>query len=279
MATYLVVPDDYAGWNSTGRNFALVGAAAGAVGLLSWMSLHNHLGVFRPGKASHQIFLYGLVWLGVGGASLMTFAALGSILLSVRSHGIVGITAEGISRSVNARTRTRTLAWSEILGLVAMPYGGVTLIAARGKSDIVIPRFLDDYRACIKEITDHGIHLLPPSSLHRKSKTSWRGTTKTFGFIFVYTLATASHDSHRTRIACISSALVLAVWLLQDDSAKDVKERLDGSPSWFSLGSSSSASGASLLSGKPMLPVTAFLGSNPWGRSDQARPMVQRSSR
>ena len=171
MATYLVVPDDYAGWNPTGRNFTLAGAAAGAVGLLSWMSLHNHLGVFRLGEASDQIFLYGLVWLGVGGASLMAFAALGSILLSVRSRGVLAITAEGISRSVNARTRT--LAWSEILGFVAMPYGGVTLIATTGKSDIVIPRFLDDYRACIKEIKDQGIHLLPPSSLHRKSKTSW----------------------------------------------------------------------------------------------------------
>ena len=97
MATYHVERDDYAGWSPTGRNFALISAAIGAVGLLSWMSLHGHLGVFRSSAASDQLFLGGLVWLGIGGFCLMAFAALGSILLSFKSRGSVSIRLKAFS--------------------------------------------------------------------------------------------------------------------------------------------------------------------------------------
>ncbi len=229
MASYLVIPDDYAGWSPTGRNFALISAAIGALGLLSWMSLHRHLGAFRPAAPSDQLFLSSLVWFGAGGFCLMAFAAMGSILLSLRSRGTVTVTAEGVVRTVNARTRS--LAWSEIQGLVPMPYGGVTLVAATADCDIVIPRFLDDYRACIAELKDHGVRTIPASSLRRKSKSNWRDTARLVCFIFFYSLATGPYESHRLRIASFSASTALALWLLQNDWAKaDLT-----TPRWFTL--------------------------------------------
>jgi len=218
MATYLVVPDDYAGWNPTGRNFALISAAIGAVGLLSWMSLHGHLGDLRPSHASDQLFLGGLVWLGVGGFCLMAFAALGSIMLSLKSRGTVSVTPEGVFRTVD--TRTRLLAWSDIQGLVPMPYGGVTLVAAPGKFNIVIPRFLDDYRACIAEIKNYGTQSLPPSSLRKNQKTTWIDAARIFLPAFFVSLAMNSHESHRVRIASFGAVIACAVWMLRNDLAK-----------------------------------------------------------
>ncbi len=218
MATYLVVRDDYAGWNPTGRNFALISVGIGAVSLLSWMSLHGHLGALRPGSASDQLFLSGFVWLGVGCFCLMAFAALGSVVLSLRSRGTVSITAEGVFRTVGAHTRS--LAWSEMQGLVPRPYGGVTLVAAGGKSDIVIPQFLDDSRACMAEIRDRSIQILPVSILRRRRKRTWFDTARIFFFIFLYALATTSHESHRVRISSFSAAVALTVWLVQIDWAK-----------------------------------------------------------
>ena len=218
MATYLVTPDDYAGWNPTGRNFALISAAIGAIGLLSWLSLHRHLGVFRPSAASDRLFLGGLVWLGVGGFCLLAVAALGSITLSLKSRGTVSVTSEGVFRTV--KSRTQFLPWSEIIGLVPMPYGGVTLISAPGASDLVIPRFLDDYRACIAEIKDHGIQVLPASSLRQKRKTTWVDVVPSVLFIFLYSLAMNAHQSHPVRIASFGGALSCMVWVLEAQWSK-----------------------------------------------------------
>jgi hypothetical protein len=218
MGTYLVERDDYAGWNPTGRNFAVISAAIGAVGLLSWMSLHGHLGAFRSSAASDQLFLEGLVWLGIGGFCLMAFAALGSILLSFKSRGSVSVTAEGVFRTVD--TRTRFLAWAEIEGLVPMPYGGVTLVAAPGKVDIVIPRFLDDYRACIAEIKNHSIQAISPSRLRRKRKTTWIESIRAFFLAFLASLAMNSHVSHRVRIATFSALIGGVAWMLKSSWEK-----------------------------------------------------------
>jgi hypothetical protein len=170
MATYRAVPDDYAGWNPTGRNFALAGVAVGFVGLLSWLSLHGRLGYFQPSAATDRVFLGGLMWLCIGFFCLMAIVTFGSIMLTLDSRGTVSVTGEGVTRTVGSRTHS--LAWSEIQGLVPMPYSGTTLVSVPGKPNIVIPRFLDDYRTCIAEIKDHNIRALPPSSL--------RGTCQRF---------------------------------------------------------------------------------------------------
>lgn len=218
MATYLVGPDDYAGWNPTGRNFALISAAVGAIGLLSWMSLNHHLGAFRPSAASDQLVLSGLVWLGVGGFALMAMAALGSIMLSLKARGTVSVTAQGVFRTI--KSRTHSLAWSEIDGFVPMPYGGITLIAAAGKGNLVIPRFLDDYRACIAEIKNQGIHALPASTLRQTRKTSWIHGVRNFSFIVLSSLALNAHESHPVRIASFSGAILFLVYLLQTHWSK-----------------------------------------------------------
>ncbi len=213
MATYRVGPDDYAGWNPTGRNFALISAAVGAIGLLSWLSLNHHLGALRPSAVSDQLLLSGLVWLGVGGSALMAMAAVGSILLSLKSRGTVSVTAEGIFRTI--KSRTHSLAWSEIDGFVPMPYGGITLIAASAENNIVIPRFLDDYRACIAEIKNQGIHVLPASTLRQNRKTYWMDRVRSVSFVVLSSLAINSHESPRVRIASLSGAILLLVYVPQ----------------------------------------------------------------
>jgi len=216
MATYLVVPDDYAGWNPTGRNFALAGVAAGSVGLLSWLSLHGRLGYSQPSAAADQMFLSGLVWLGTGFFCLMAIVTLGSITLTLKSRGTVSVTGEGVTRAVGSRTHS--LAWSDIQGLVPMPYGGVILVSVPGKSDIIIPRFCDDYRACIDEIRDHGIQALPPSSLRQKAR--WKRVVRDFAGCFFYLTAINPQHSHGVRIAGFCVALIYMAWMVQEDLSK-----------------------------------------------------------
>jgi len=218
MADYLVVPDDYAGWNPTGRNFALIGVGVGSAGLLSWLSLHGRLGSFQPSAAADQVFLSGLVWLGIGGACLAAIASFGSISLTLKSRGTVTVTGEGVSRAVGSRSQF--LAWSDIEGLVPMPYGGVTLVSTPGKSDLIIPRFLDDYRACIAEIKEHNIRAIPASILRRKQKTTWTSVVRNFACTFFYILAMNPHESHRGRIASFCAAIAFMAWMVQEDWSK-----------------------------------------------------------
>ena len=219
MADYLVVPDDYAGWNPTGRNFALIGLGVGSVGLLSWLSLHGRLGSFQPSAAADQVFLSGLVWLGIGGACLAAIASFGSISLTLKSRGTVTVTGEGVSRAVGSRSQF--LAWSDIEGLVAMPYGGVTLVSTPGKSDLIIPRFLNDYRACIAEIKDHGIGAIPSSRLWRKQNT-WKNSLRNFVFIFSYLITLNNGASHRARIAGLIASIAFMAWFVRDDWSKSL---------------------------------------------------------
>jgi hypothetical protein len=225
MADYLVVPDDYAGWNPTGRYFALAGVAAGSIGLLSWLSLHGRLGSFQPSAAADQVFLSGLAWLGIGGFWSMAILTFGSILLTLKSRGTVSVTGEGVYRAVGSRSQS--LAWSDIEGLVAMPYGGVTLVSTPGKSNIIIPRFLDDYRAFIAEIKDHSVQTLPASSLRQKQNI-WKDRLRNFVFLFFYLIALNDRESHRARIAGLIGSIAFMVWLVRDDWSKSLTL-----PRWF----------------------------------------------
>ena len=222
MAIYVVAPDDYAGWNPTGRTFAIAGIAAGSVGLLCWLSLHGFLGHlpghFRDGAAADQIFLAGFVWIGAGGFCLMAMVAFGCILLTLRSRGTLSVTHEGVLRTVGSRVHS--LAWSEIQGFVPMPYGGVTLVSGCGKPDILIPRFLDDYRACIAEIKDYGIRALPPSSLRNKQKTTWKAVMRNSSGCFFYLLAINAHHSQRVRIASLCAAIAFLSLMVREEWSK-----------------------------------------------------------
>lgn len=205
MATYLVTPDDYAGWNPTGRNFAYAGGVIGAIGLLCLLIL---LGRHRPAAASDQMFLSVLVWIGAGGFALMVFAALGSISLSLKTRGTVTLTDTGVTRIVGKRTHS--LAWNEIMGFVPMPQGGVTLISTTDKPDIFVPRFLDDYRACIAELKDHGVQGVPPNHLRtRPKKQTWLQSLATFAFVFFHLCAVRAGYPHAQRIAFFVMSLAV----------------------------------------------------------------------
>ncbi len=218
MATYLVMPDDYAGWNPTGRNFALAGGAIGFVGLLSYLSLHHRLGEFRPSAASDELFLQGLVWLGGGAFFLMGFAAAGSIMLSLKSRGTVNVSDEGVSRQ--GSSHIFNLAWQDIEGFVPMPYGGVTLISTTAEKNLVIPRFLDDYRACIAEIKQHGVGLLPPSRLRQRRQINWRDQWKSCLCVFFYTFAIGTHEPRVVQVSSCAASGMLWIWMLREEWTK-----------------------------------------------------------
>ena len=101
-----------------------------------------------------------------------------------------------------------------------MPYGGVTLVAAPGKVDIVIPRFLDDYRACVTEIKNHSIQAISPSRLRRKRKTTWIESIRAFLLACLVSLAMNSHASHRVRIAAFSALIAGVAWMLKSSWEK-----------------------------------------------------------
>jgi hypothetical protein len=229
MATYLVLPDDYAGWNGAGRNFALVGAGSGIAALLCWAATHGHFPHVAPTAASDQLFLSAIVWIGTGIFALMAFAAFGSILLSSRSRGTLTVTEQGVARSIG--NRTRSLAWHEITGFVPMPYGGVTLIPTPGKPRIVVPRFLDDYRACIAELKEQGLQRLPPSALRKK--TTWLQRGKYFLATFLYLSATSRGYSHATRITLLIATVCFCLWLWKNERTDEAFP----APRWLTVAS------------------------------------------
>jgi hypothetical protein len=230
MATYLVVPDDYAGWNPTGRNFALISAGAAVIGLSSWIALHHHLGRYYPRAASDQIFLSGLIYLGAGGFILMMIAAFGSISLTLKSRGTVDVTTEGVTRVLGKQIQM--LSWDDIEGLVPMPQGGVTLVSGSNKRSIMIPRFLDDYRACIAEIKSHGIQRISSSRLHTRQKTSWKSVAANAVCVFCYLNAIDPHESHHMRIFAFLTAGLFSVWILQESEEHVMGQRVSF---WFGV--------------------------------------------
>jgi hypothetical protein len=213
MADYLAVPDDYAGWNPTGRSFACIGGGIAAVGLLCWFALHGRLGTYRPTAAADQMLLEAFVYAGGGGFVLMLIAAFGSISLSLKARGSVHVTENGVTRVVG--NKTCSLAWEEMEGFVVSPYGGVTLISTSSQHNIVIPRFLDDYRACIAEIKQHGLHSLPPGRLTpNRVKTRWIQVWAISSASFFFIDALDPQHSHRIRISFLCAAATIMICIL-----------------------------------------------------------------
>ena len=227
MATYQATPDDYAGWNPTGRNFALIAGSGAVIGLASWLSLHN--AAIRPADVSTQLLLYAFAWIGCGLACLMLIATFGSISLSMKARGTVSVTEEGVTRTV--QSNTRFLAWADIKGLVPMPTGGVTLVSSTGEPDIVIPRFLDDYRACIAEIKENGVRAIPPSSLNKakSNRLSWPQILRNAALAAAFSLAAGNEHSHSVRIASLAAAIACMAWVIED-SANDPEQ---ATPRWL----------------------------------------------
>lgn len=162
MATYIAGDDTYAGFASIGRYFGYFGLAAGAIGITGWAAIHGHIPGLKTADTLDQFFLAAMEWIGIGLSVILAAATLGSLNLSSKSRGTVTIGDLGVTRQIGERIRM--LRWQEIEGYVAVA-GGIALIP-RGRSQMIeIPRFLDDYTACIAEIEARGVGRLPPSRL------------------------------------------------------------------------------------------------------------------
>lgn len=164
MATYTADDDTYAGFNSTGKYFGYFGLAAGAVGITGWAAMHGHLPGLKPANVDEQLVLAAMEWIGIGLFVILSFAMLGSLILSSKSQGTVTIDDLGVTRKIGETSRK--LRWQEIEGYVVIG-GRTALVPHAGNQMIEIPRFLDDYRGCIAEIEARGVGRLPPSRLKR----------------------------------------------------------------------------------------------------------------
>ena len=225
MATYVAEPDTFAGWSSTGRWFGCAGLVAGAVALFGWGAMHGRFRGWQPVAASDQLFMVAMEWVGGGVFVLMAVCVFGSILLSSRSRGTVTIDDLGVDRRIG--NWSRRLRWNEIEGFVAMPYGGVTLIPREGSGTIEIPRFLDDYRGCIAELTARHLMRLPADRL--REKLSWWERIGQMASTYFLLLSFEAKLSHQVRTEAFLASVAILAWLL-------ARELRRANPPWMQWG-------------------------------------------
>ncbi len=213
MATYVAERDTYAGWHGFGKPAAWCAGGAGVVAFLCWAALHGGFGELR--QASDQLFLSAVLWTSAGLGLLMAFCVFGSLSLSAKSRGTVVVDDVGVRREIGRRARM--LRWEEIEGFILNPGGGITLIPRQGPRRIKIPRFLDDYRACIAEIKAQGIPVLPLKHLRRKQ--TWGQRLRVYCAIVAYGYLNDARMSHRVRIVSAITCIALLGWMLTDDTS------------------------------------------------------------
>jgi hypothetical protein len=211
MATYIAEADSYAGFSSTGKYFGYFGLVAGAVGMTGWAAIHGQIPGLEPAEPGDQLLITAMMWIGGGLAAIMAVAALGSLILSSKSRGTVVVDDLGVTRQIGEQSRM--LRWVEIDGFVGTPIqGGVTLIPREGRRTIVIPRFLDDYRGCIAEITARGVGSLPAS--RPKRRQAWRQALLTYVGILTFLFANNTRETHAMRLVGLLGFAGYSVWLM-----------------------------------------------------------------
>lgn len=185
MSFYASDGDLYAGWKSVGRWFALTGAGALTIGVIGFSVTHSH-SAYRF-AASDQMLALAAQWIGTGLGIVMAMAALGSIRISRAERGDVEITDGGVRR-IYSPHREEFFPRREIAGFVVRRGGGVTLIDAAGRRQMVVPRSIDGYRDCIAELKAMGIQSLPADRLRQ----TWATREKTpLDWILFYAIVLA----------------------------------------------------------------------------------------
>ena len=206
MPTYIAEPDTYAGWDGFGRQLSYCTAASAAITLTCWVAMHGGFGAGFARSASDQLFVSYLLWVSIGFGALATVGVLGSLVLSAKSKGTVIVDDVGVHRQIG--NRRTFLLWEQIQGFVVMPTGGVTLIPLKGNQRIQIPRFLDDYRGCIREIKARNVPVLPSRFLREKNR--WPQTVLTYSTVYLVVRAGDPAVSHPARIISLVLAIALA---------------------------------------------------------------------
>ena len=204
MATYTTGPDRFAGWQGAGRQFAAVASGSGAIGGLCWIAAHGGFGQLRA--ASDQIFISIVLWVSLGLCALMSLAALGSLVYSVRSRGIITVDDIAVHRRLG-RWHT-LLRWEEIGGSLPS-IGGVTLVSVVGNRRLEIPRSLDDFRGCLAEIRAHNPRL---QTLERRPSRPARSLLRYFALYLAVSGSGSIFHHHslsvRLEIALVCLALL-----------------------------------------------------------------------
>lgn len=217
MSTYVAEADSYAGFGSTGKYFGYCGLVAGAVGLMGWAAMHAHLANLPPADVADQLLIAAMMWIGGGLAAFMAVLTLGSLMLSSKSRGTVTVDDLGVTRKVGRRSLM--LRWIEIEGFVVTPIqGGITLIPREGRTAIVIPRFLDDYRGCIAEIKARGVRILPPDNAQvrcvQRKKTTWKQAIPAYAGVLAFFYAGEPHAIHALRLVALLGLVGCFAWAI-----------------------------------------------------------------
>jgi hypothetical protein len=163
MATYSDSMIGYADFHSTGRYFALVMAASAIVGITAVSIGSGHV----PGLTIHAtdmafVSMAGYVALAL--SVVMAIAVFGSLMISRRSQQSITVSADGVLSKV--RGTEVFLSRSHIVGMALAPGShiprGMMLLAANPSGDLLVPRWVGGYGACIAELQSLGIPTLQP---------------------------------------------------------------------------------------------------------------------
>lgn len=157
----------YADFQSTGRYFAAVMAGSALLGAAAvYVGSGRLSGVGVDTSSLAFVSLAGYVALTL--SLVMAIAVAGSLVISKRGKETISISPEGVFRKTGKKEIF--LAREEILGMAVVPGGrlprGTMLVTADRKRNLLIPRWLGGYGACLGELHRMGI---PPLAAYRRS--------------------------------------------------------------------------------------------------------------
>ena len=238
MSFYPADGDIYYGWKSFGRSFSLVGVVALTVAALAFCAQ-----LFSRSLApADALFLSILGWVGGGIFVLMLLCGLGSLIVSHQERGSVEVTPAGVRRIFNPKGSEEFFPREEIAGMYARPEGGMALFDESYARQMIIPRSIVDYRACVEELKSLGIAVIVPPSQqigqpYRPQNRRQRILNLTILFFASFSSNTffGHHEPELLRHACGIFLLAVVLYWIRSELSSKPKGRRTGAGIFFGM--------------------------------------------
>ena len=151
------------GWQSFGRSFTWIGAAASGVAAFTFCVRAGILPVRLT--AADALFASFLFWAGSALSALMLVCGFSSLMLSRRERGGVEVTPFGVRRIFSPSGKEEFFPREQISGMYARPEGGLALFDSTCARQMIVPRSIEGYRDCVAELKALGIPVVVPPGL------------------------------------------------------------------------------------------------------------------
>ena len=172
MANYSDAMVGRVDWNSIGRSFTWVFAASGISGTFALYVGFGQLPHLANTTADLAVAMF-IGWVGVGLAVLSAMVVLGSLTITRRSKYSLEVSPIGVR--LQRSRKTIFFERHTIAGLVPTPRG-MLLFTSREERWLLIPKTLDNYGDCVREIREMGVSTLPPLQPTRMQAVArWSG--------------------------------------------------------------------------------------------------------